>query len=185
MHSEFIIFQEKGGLLSCFLNQFQGRLSRKVRGLPDAIDPLKEARDSLVSRLAAAELVSALSTGVDNASSELQAACQSAFLTAKAYLHLAEAQSKNNLLVKFDKKHLLETANNLLYTVDTPYQYRQILKLCELREALVDAVRDLTVTATVESSRDYPVLCNLTVTDSWQIVSVCCVLYCILVIQLV
>ncbi|BHF66530.1 NHL repeat [Sparganum proliferum] len=120
----------------CFgehVDELQGRLKRKFQVLREAVSPLKQAREALISRRASGSRGGELSKGIDAATIALKSACESAFLRANTRLSSIGLRTKDRLLPALDKGHLLELAAKLLRTVNNPMQHKGVRGLCKLR----------------------------------------------------
>ncbi|KAL7064468.1 hypothetical protein AAHC03_05802 [Spirometra sp. Aus1] len=148
------------------VDEFQRRLRRRCQGLRDAVGPLKKTREVLASNSTSEERRKELSKSIDAATVTLKSACANSFSRAGTRLDQVEAQSKDKPSALLCKRNLVEMADNLLRTVDSPMQHKAVIKLCKVREAAQNAVETLAALAESEFTFEHPAFRNLSVADN-------------------
>ncbi|BHF66605.1 hypothetical protein SprV_0200962700 [Sparganum proliferum] len=148
------------------VDEFQGRLRRRCQSLRDAVGPLRKTREVLASSPNSEDRSRELSKRVDAATVALKSACANSFSRAETQLDQIEAQSKDKPSALLGKRNLVELADNLLRTVDSPMQHKAVVKLCEVRETAQNAVETLAALAESEFTFEHPAFRNLSVADN-------------------
>ncbi|BHF66567.1 hypothetical protein SprV_0200958900 [Sparganum proliferum] len=67
-----------------------------------------------------------------------------------------------------DSRNLTEIATNLLGSLNSPTQDKDVRKLCKIKKAAQNAVELLMVDENSKPGKEVSAFCDLTVTDSWQ-----------------